>query len=180
MALAKCKECGKEVSTSAKTCPHCGVKNPGVRAKDMIIGVLTLLLIGWLVTQCTSGNESDQSELNLTMPNGLSGEVKSLVESGWPKIKAACPGLKTYADNLEFREIYDNFSSASSKEAERVSIVFKVKESSSLVVGGHVASGHNCFFEISRDGTRLSIPKRPCASLCEDRAIENSEYKKSI
>ncbi len=33
MALTKCKECKKEVSTSAKTCPHCGVKDPGFGAK---------------------------------------------------------------------------------------------------------------------------------------------------
>ena len=24
MAMTKCKECGKEISTLAKTCPHCG------------------------------------------------------------------------------------------------------------------------------------------------------------
>ena len=29
MALVNCKECGKQVSTTAKTCPHCGVDNPG-------------------------------------------------------------------------------------------------------------------------------------------------------
>jgi len=28
MALKKCRECGKEVSSKAKTCPHCGVNNP--------------------------------------------------------------------------------------------------------------------------------------------------------
>jgi len=28
VALATCRECGKEVSTEAKTCPHCGVTNP--------------------------------------------------------------------------------------------------------------------------------------------------------
>ena len=26
MALIKCEECGKNISSSAKTCPHCGVK----------------------------------------------------------------------------------------------------------------------------------------------------------
>ena len=26
MALIKCVECGKEVSSSAKVCPHCGIK----------------------------------------------------------------------------------------------------------------------------------------------------------
>ena len=28
MALANCSECGKEVSTEAKACPHCGAKQP--------------------------------------------------------------------------------------------------------------------------------------------------------
>ena len=26
MALIKCKECGGEISSSAKNCPHCGIK----------------------------------------------------------------------------------------------------------------------------------------------------------
>lgn len=36
MALVKCKECGQPVSIKAKTCPHCGVRNPapfGLRFK---------------------------------------------------------------------------------------------------------------------------------------------------
>ncbi|HED3853612.1 TPA: hypothetical protein R4217_002466 [Enterobacter soli] len=45
MALAKCKECKKEVSTSAKTCPHCGVKNPGIGAKQQLGGCLILIVI---------------------------------------------------------------------------------------------------------------------------------------
>lgn len=28
MALIKCPECGKEMSDTAKTCPHCGYKKP--------------------------------------------------------------------------------------------------------------------------------------------------------
>lgn len=27
MALIKCEECGESISSSAKVCPHCGVKN---------------------------------------------------------------------------------------------------------------------------------------------------------
>ena len=34
MALAKCKECGKKVSTSAKTCPSCGVPSPTKKEKN--------------------------------------------------------------------------------------------------------------------------------------------------
>ena len=28
MSLIKCKECGKDISTEAKVCPHCGAKPP--------------------------------------------------------------------------------------------------------------------------------------------------------
>ncbi len=37
MAMTACHECGKEVSNKAKSCPHCGVKNPG-REKQKGIG----------------------------------------------------------------------------------------------------------------------------------------------
>ena len=30
MALVKCFECGKTVSTSAPTCPHCGAFEPAI------------------------------------------------------------------------------------------------------------------------------------------------------
>jgi hypothetical protein len=29
MAIVRCRECGKEVSTEAAICPHCGVREPG-------------------------------------------------------------------------------------------------------------------------------------------------------
>jgi hypothetical protein len=32
MALKPCRECGLDVSTSAKTCPHCGVRSPTWKA----------------------------------------------------------------------------------------------------------------------------------------------------
>lgn len=51
MALTKCKECGREVSASAKTCPHCGIQNPGVTAKAMLVGALAFAaLFGGCVT----------------------------------------------------------------------------------------------------------------------------------
>ena len=34
MALSKCVECGKEVSTLAKTCPHCGAPKPALKKKS--------------------------------------------------------------------------------------------------------------------------------------------------
>ncbi|WP_423359080.1 hypothetical protein [Pseudomonas citronellolis] len=61
MALKKCKECKKDVSSKAKTCPHCGISNPGTSAKDMVAGVLLLLFIGWAAVQCTSKSKDGGS-----------------------------------------------------------------------------------------------------------------------
>jgi len=35
MALARCRECGSQVSTEAPACPHCGVPKPGGDATDI-------------------------------------------------------------------------------------------------------------------------------------------------
>ncbi|MCX9105894.1 DUF4875 domain-containing protein [Aeromonas veronii] len=57
MALVKCKECKKEVSNSAKVCPHCGIKNPAVTAKDYILGVIGLIVIVFVIKSCTGSDE---------------------------------------------------------------------------------------------------------------------------
>lgn len=47
MAMGKCRECGKEVSSEAKACPHCGVSKP---IKPAISGGMgCLIMIGLLV-----------------------------------------------------------------------------------------------------------------------------------
>jgi len=54
MALTTCKECNKEVSTEAKTCPYCGIDNPGVSDLGAIdnnnrrVGVVVLALLIFL------------------------------------------------------------------------------------------------------------------------------------
>ncbi len=50
MALTPCKSCKKEVSTDAKTCPHCGTRNPGGRtsvAAILGLSLLALLVVGY-------------------------------------------------------------------------------------------------------------------------------------
>jgi hypothetical protein len=59
MALTLCRECKREVSTTAKKCPHCGATWPANRIAGMgeaMQGcgcvVLALLLIPLLVALC--------------------------------------------------------------------------------------------------------------------------------
>ena len=47
--IVNCKDCNKEVSKRAKTCPHCGVSNPGegerAVASRWIVGIIMAFLI---------------------------------------------------------------------------------------------------------------------------------------
>jgi Zn finger protein HypA/HybF involved in hydrogenase expression len=51
--LINCKACQHEVAKMAKTCPSCGVKNPGMTGKDyllsLVLFILLVLAIGYWV-----------------------------------------------------------------------------------------------------------------------------------
>ena len=69
MAIRKCKECGKEVSSTAKTCPHCGISNPGVRLVDYIKGFFIGIIVLFFITMFFALNDSDDPvEKSVTKP----------------------------------------------------------------------------------------------------------------
>lgn len=61
MALKPCKSCKHQIDTSAKTCPNCGVSNPGVTTGQTLVGLVVLaIIIGVGFSMCSSG-EGDSS-----------------------------------------------------------------------------------------------------------------------
>lgn len=65
MAMKACRECGKEVSTEAKTCPHCGVKSPvrkglGLGSK-IVLGIFALGILGAILSNSNNGPTSNKS-----------------------------------------------------------------------------------------------------------------------
>ena len=62
MALTNCKECKKEVSTEAKTCPHCGINNPGVIGNNNRRVGIALVLFIFLCIYLFTRPESEQPE----------------------------------------------------------------------------------------------------------------------
>lgn len=62
MALIACQECKREVSTDAKSCPHCGAKiRPAKKSMSLAMKVLLGLLgIGILAAMLTEGNKKDE------------------------------------------------------------------------------------------------------------------------
>jgi RNA polymerase subunit RPABC4/transcription elongation factor Spt4 len=72
MAMTNCKECKMDVSTSAKTCPHCGIKNPGLNAKSAFKGLVLLLVVSVIIATVAAipdislSKNLSQSETNFT------------------------------------------------------------------------------------------------------------------
>lgn len=46
MPLKKCKECGKQISSKADACPHCGFKKKGKGCLVLfVLGILTIIIL---------------------------------------------------------------------------------------------------------------------------------------
>lgn len=56
MALVKCKECGEQVSSKAKTCPNCGVKAP--KKTSVVTWLILIVIIFWAFGSIFSSNTS--------------------------------------------------------------------------------------------------------------------------
>jgi hypothetical protein len=59
MALIKCKECGKELSSAATACPHCGKPAPKQTtpaAKGCLTIIIVIVVLAW-IGHCSSSND---------------------------------------------------------------------------------------------------------------------------
>jgi hypothetical protein len=117
MALTKCKECSGDVSTSAKICPHCGIKNPGI---NMLHGfgmtILLLVILGILVTTCS---EYSPKEANSQMPEYtvIEREVNSTKSDIYLRIQLASKAGKPTES-----EIYNLCKSMDNEGARKFSV----------------------------------------------------------
>lgn len=60
MAMKKCKECGADISSSAKVCPKCGKKLKGSKSK-IIIGIIIIFVgIGVIASSPENVNTSNE------------------------------------------------------------------------------------------------------------------------
>lgn len=71
MALTTCKECSKEISTTAKACPHCGAKVPRTKWWLWVPLGLVALFFGYgLTIPEYQGRATRARELCEKMPPG--------------------------------------------------------------------------------------------------------------
>ncbi len=62
MAIIKCHECGKDVSTEAKNCPGCGAKVKKQKKPVGIVGIAFTVLIGFIVFSVVSGTKRAEEQ----------------------------------------------------------------------------------------------------------------------
>lgn len=106
MALTNCKECGKEVSAGAETCPHCGFKSSGTGAFTWLVAIVLGLSVVYLIAQMSSkilipDNLSWRSETSAATARGCTAKlitIKSLNVSFVDACRTrSCPSMKGVA-----------------------------------------------------------------------------------
>ena len=93
MALTTCKECKKEVSIQAKTCPYCGINNPGlIDTINRRVGVVVLALLIFLCLYIFIRHEKvDYQDI----------EIAGISENKGADVAKADPKAKTIQSSME-------------------------------------------------------------------------------
>jgi zinc-ribbon domain len=97
MAMKSCFECGASVSSSAKTCPHCGKRNPTVNPRHVqiaggivaaVVAVPVLwILIAYVRYEPTPWNEADSSSMAIVkVQSVVENNLKAPATAEWPGI----------------------------------------------------------------------------------------------
>ncbi|MCG2590397.1 zinc ribbon domain-containing protein [Rhodohalobacter sulfatireducens] len=101
MALVNCKECEREISSDADTCPHCGYSIKKEREeKESAIGCLIVVFIiiaGFYFWPESSSNEKPWNERdNSTMAY--------IMAENWVKDRLISPSTAEFPGTLEYRD----------------------------------------------------------------------------
>jgi len=104
MELIKCKECGNQVSNTAKYCPQCGAKVVTASGCGTIIGLVILgLFVLALVGNCLGGdNQSSRSNSSSSAVQNAGSATLSDVaqaESFLKSLPAACSASHAYTSD---------------------------------------------------------------------------------
>lgn len=103
-AMTKCKECKKEVSNKAKTCPHCGVKEPGANVgRDVGQGLVGLIVV--VVLYLIYGGDDDkntQPEKTAEVKECAASDGQCLFDRYMPEAAYPCKKLVEQSSKYDF------------------------------------------------------------------------------
>jgi len=108
MVLRKCRECGHDVSTEAKTCPNCGA--PPVRKTStlaIVILVLLIVFVGLPLLGHICSSIKQKQKRSSRLPGDINGNVKQESINTETLLKDAMSYLSGISE-IEWYEIYKN------------------------------------------------------------------------
>lgn len=132
MALKPCKSCKYNVDTTAKVCPSCGVKNPGVTTGQQMFGLLILLvIIAAAVSMCSGGSKEKTIEkaVQQTAPSTVLPPTYSITQDdfreGRPrKVEVMLPKR---LNDAELAEVAKTIRANTKFKADKTFIGFRVE-----------------------------------------------------
>lgn len=87
MALVKCRECGKEISNTAKTCPHCGAKiSRGIGCVSVVLFSVGIIIVILYIIMAVAGKDGNndgvmggsESESNVSILSRIRAEGNNI------------------------------------------------------------------------------------------------------
>lgn len=120
--MIQCKDCSKEISSSAKFCPSCGAKNKKPFYKKVWFWLFAVIIIGIMGnavsndSKLDTGNKQEVSQNQKTEENAPvkeNAQVKEKVEDVPTEYKSALKKAKVYSDNMSMSKVglYDQLTS---------------------------------------------------------------------
>ena len=121
MAMVKCKECGKEVSSKVRQCPHCGVSLKMSKLKIFLLVIIGLSVLGILTSKNDTTGISNTNSVELEL------------QDGW-KIKTEAYGVKYVVGKIK---------NNTSKTYSYVQVNFNTYDKEGVMLGSVLANTNN-------------------------------------
>jgi len=172
MALIKCKECGKEISDSAKSCPECGFvyKKEHSTLKTIIICIGTLFVIVLIVLFISILPDIIDSIKERKALNDIIGEYKivSSTKESFSKTISITKENTKFPCSEDFfppaiKDGYYNIYIEDNKQYVITTLSTLGNEDSTLNIGGNDSK---YVFMLYKDGKLISQPKKNLTIKC--------------
>jgi len=83
MALKKCRECGNDVSSTAKACLICGIKSPVQKQIGCIPSLIVIALVFWVISNIGSGPKPNPVSAPISTPKTAADVRKERITAGF-------------------------------------------------------------------------------------------------
>jgi len=169
MALIKCKECGQQMSSSAKVCPHCGKQKPSATKTGCAwIVVLFGAAIVWGIWKGASESPQTPEAAPLTAATPLTSSTPDEPTTTAPTPEAW--GYNTSTDSMTGKAVHNAW--AESQNTVDFSFPYAGAQHATLMLRTHPRYGSDVIFSIERGQFGCGIDGCPILVRFDDGPAE--------